>query len=205
MTPIKRPATQAEKYFAAGVQQAERFESALQRAREYMIHAGINFRKAKELLGHGDWEQFVIAQGRLRVRTVQKYMEIANKALEWAKIEQAKLTGTKLEKYAKSDVRLMSTVEVNALLRDLGFFRKFGEYDKAIYDQRKLGNGQLELDFEAGKVEATMAWLAPLADPRSKLILPDGKAPSETWQKLKSLAQRLVQRADEELGEIRDI
>jgi len=204
MTLQKRPQTEAEKFFAAGVQEAQRCESALQRAREYMIHAGLLFRKAKESVNHGDWEQFIIAQQSCSVRAVQKYMAIANKALEWARKESPKLIGTALERYASTEVTLMSTVEVNALLRYLGFFRKFGEYDKSKYDTKRLNNGeQLELNFE--KVFAGVRLIKELKSAGCVMTFPEGKDKEQALKELQAELQSALEVVASELEETIDV
>ncbi len=142
----------------------------------------------------------------MRQRQVDSYMELSGDALGWVMKMHPQIEDRTKREAIAATVMILSPKPFVKVLRDARELQPFGEYDAIKYrDQKKLGSGQLELDFEAKKVEATMAWLAPLAEPNSKLILPEGQAAGETWQKLKSLAQRLVERADQELGEVHDI
>jgi hypothetical protein len=205
MIPSKRPSTEAEKLFAAGLEQAQKFERAFQHMREYMICAGLFFSKAKDAHRHGDWELFVQSQGS-RLRTVQAYMAMAAKAVEWAKKAQPQLVGTDLEKFASKDVTIMSPREFVALCRELRKMRRFGEYDKSAYDKSKLiADQQLELDFEFSKVLPAMDWLARLSDPKSTLRPPDGKSESEAWSKILEFSQQLAARAQSALSASIDV
>jgi hypothetical protein len=142
----------------------------------------------------------------LRLRQVDSYMELSGDALGWVLKMHAQIEDRTKQEAVAATMMILSPRPFVRVLRDAREMQPFGEYNAIKYRQQKrLGSGQLELDFDSGKVEATMAWLAPLADPKSKMILPEGQAPGETWQKLKSLAQRLVERADQELGEINDV
>jgi hypothetical protein len=163
----------AERWFAAGVKENQQFLESWKRARAHAINAGFYFVKAQSVCPEGEWEIFLAArEDQIKRRTVYFYMQLASAALDWARTEQPKLAGPKLQAFAVKQVMLMSPKPLVALLRDLRELRPFGEYDAVKYAQRKNGLGQIEFQFDA--VIKPLDMLTHFGEPGYEFIYPEG-------------------------------
>lgn len=141
---------EARRWFEAGVKCNVDFLESWRRARATAINAGFLFIKSRSLCSELEWSALLADEAeRIKPRTVQFYMQLAQAALDWAKAERPELAGAKLQEFALKSVMLMSPKPLVALLRDLRIMRPFGEYDAVKYAQKKLGGGQFEFDFAA--------------------------------------------------------
>lgn len=175
----------AEQWMQQGIRQHELFNKHITGARTVAVNAGLFFTSARAAYDDGDWGLFLSGYShKIKPRAVYFYMELTREALEWAKTEHPQLTGAKLEEMAKTMI-MMSPKPLVALCRELGYMRKFGEYDAVKYAaQKRLGNGahQLELEFET-----VMKWLDPfkhIGESNCRLVLPDGMDERKALQEL---------------------
>lgn len=165
---------QANRWFAEGVKCHQIFNRAFKQARENAINAGFFFMSARELVPHGEWSMFCELHAQeIPERTVRFYLQLAESAIEWVKSEQPGLKKISEVHAAAREMVMQSPKPLVALCRELGHLRKFGEYDAVKYAQKKLGSGQLELDFE--KISSSLDLLTHFGEANVQLIFPEGK------------------------------
>lgn len=185
MTPTKLNA--AQKWFDAGLDEANKFISTWRKARAHVANAGFLFMRAREACAEGNWLFLLQTNAsKMKPRTVQFYIQLAEAALAWALVTSPGLTGAKLEEAAR-EVMMESPKPLVALLRDLKELRPFGEYDAIKYRLKKIGNGseQMELNFE--KVFSTFDAL----EHDFVFTLPEGKSEAEALRELKEKCDRV--------------
>ena len=191
MTPKNVSVTQ--KWFDAGVAEAQKGRDAFKRLRGHIIDAGFFFIRARDSAPHGDWLLFLeVNSAKMKARTVQRYMQLSEAALEWAKAQCPELRGPKLDDAARSCM-MMSPKPLVALLRDLRELRPFGEYDAVKYAQRKLGQGQLELDFS--KCDDWFTDLEHIGEPNFVLKVPEGKTEAQALAEIRDRCQSIAAKA----------
>ena len=110
MTPEKRPESEADKWLRIGDCNAEAAASSAKQAVQYAMKAGFAYLRVKAARPHGDWELLVESKGRVPLRTVQRWIQLATRNLEEAKKLNRDVTDPrKLEEIAMA-LRVMSPV-----------------------------------------------------------------------------------------------
>lgn len=161
----------ADKWMVEGINQHTLFQRNLRSAKFNALSAGFLFLSARACYEHGDWQPFVAGYaGKIKLRTVQYYMEFAEQALLWAKRERPDLLKrADLEAHAKEMV-MQSPRPLIALLRELRELPRHGEYDPDEYAiERKVGK---QLEF--GRLISHLRSLQHLGESNFRLVLPEG-------------------------------
>lgn len=140
---------QAAKWFADGVKKSAKFQKDCAELRRTMMDAAFDFLRARECVPHGQWLDFLeLHRAEIKPRTVQFWMRLAEDAKEWVLAAQPGLKTVNELHAAAREMIFQSPKGLVTLGRELGQFRRFGEYDAVKYAQRKLGGGaQIEFDF----------------------------------------------------------
>lgn len=145
------------------------FVGLLAQAKAHAATAGWFFLQAKEVVGDGNWGDYVACfSDRIGRRTVTRYMEFTLEVIEWAQAERPALTSQMELLNHGIEMALESPRTFTQLLRELKLMRRFGEYDPERYQQKKLSEGgdqrgkQLELDF--GRFTTGLRQLARLPE-----------------------------------------
>lgn len=196
------PTTSAQRWFDEGINEAGKFHSAFRKARGHVAYAGFNFMRARAACKEGEWLIMLeMYREKIKPRTVQFYIQLAEASLEWTRHEHPKLTGAKLEEEA-CKVMMDSPKPLIALLRDLREMRPFGEYDAIKYALRKrIGGAQMELNF--GKVFSAFE---ALEHEFVLTELPEGKSEAEALRELKEKCDRVSAKLSAQLeGKVTDI
>jgi len=178
--------SKAFSWFTAGLKEADLGHAAWKQTRSHIITAGFYFQKARELIPHGEWGQFLNSNAdKIRPRTVRLYIELAEAAVAWVQSESPKIAGTELQRVAAEEVMLMSPKPLVALLRDLREMRPFGEYDAVRYAASKRGlPRQVEFDFVS--VSSQIEMLTHLTEPNYSLRVPEGTSQSDALRELET-------------------
>lgn len=180
------PNTTAQKWLDAGIDEADKFISTWKKAKAHVVNAGFFFIRAREACPDGSWLFLLQTNAaKMKPRTVQFYIQLAEAALAWALSQHPQLSGPKLEEAAR-EVMMQSPKPLVALLRDLRLLLPFGEYDAVKYAQRRLNSpAQLELNFD--KLFSTFDAL----EHDFILTLPEGKTEAQALSELKEKCDRI--------------
>lgn len=171
---------QANKWFAEGVKKSTKFERDCTELRRTMVDAAFCFLEARELVGHGNWLAYLdLHKKEIGPRTVQRWIKLAEDATAWVLAGQPALKKISEIHAAARDLIFQSPKSLVALGRELGQFRKFGEYDAVKYaaQKRLLSNGQIEFDFAA--VLEPLDALCHFGDEKYQFVFPAGRDETE--------------------------
>lgn len=206
-------AATAQKWFEQGLSEHGNTRIQIQSIKEKALIAGWCFAQAKAALPHGDWLPFVEKQNAISERTVRNYMAFAIDAIATVVGEQRKLTDDQLKDYqptpremadrklldAAKHVVIHSSQGFMQLTRELGMFRKLGEYDAVKHSAAKAreikAGGPIQLSFDLGIAMAGLRSLSAIDTARME-SLPHGKLP-ELREKLREALDKVEARLAE--------
>jgi hypothetical protein len=215
MSKITTATATAQKWFEQGLTEHGNTRVQIQAIKERALLAGWYFAQAKAALPHGEWLPFLEQQTGISDRTVRNYMEFAVDAIATVIGEQRKLTDDQLKAYeptpremadrklldAAKHVVIHSSQGFMQLTRELGMFRKLGEYDAvkhAAANARQVkAGGPIQLSFDLGIAMAGLRSLSAINTAQME-ALPHGKLP-ELRDKLKEALDKVEAR----LGELK--
>lgn len=185
--------SKAHGFFLQGCQKHAAFERGLKQVRRDGIDAAFYFVSAREAIDHGQWLNFLdLHKERIAPRTVQFYCKLAEEAIAWVREAQPQLKTITDVQAAAREMVMQSPKPLVALCRELGFMRKFGEYDAVKYQQKKIGNGQIEFNFK--DVFSTVDLLTHFGDENFNVIYPEGKDELEAITELENKLETALQR-----------
>jgi len=191
----KRPLqSAAARWMLEGIREHEAFNAAFRSARAHAINAGFFFLSARQQIADGNWGEFLFGYNhKISERAVRFYMLLATEAIEWVKHAQPQLAGLDKIQAAARDLVMESPKPLVALARELGFMRRFGEYDAVKYATRKrLGDaGQIEFEFTAAEHTLDL-----LCDPKVVLKFPESADQHEALTELKGKLQSATARVE---------
>lgn len=211
---ISPPTTPAQKWFEQGMEEHGSAKAALQSIKTRALTAGYFFAQARAACPHGEWTRFVESQKcGIPERTLRRYMEFYTDAVVTVIGAKRGFTDAQLKEYQPTEKELgnkkiledATSIVIHSsqgfveLSRELGLFRKFGEYDAvkhaaAVARAAKAG-APIQINFDFG---VAMAGLRSLeAIDRAKVDqLPAEKLP-ELRDKLQSALAKVLGRIKE--------
>ena len=194
-----KPELQAARWFDEGAKKHREFVRDSERLRHTMMDAAFFFISARELVPAGEWLIFLEARKDVvRPRTVRFWIAIAEDAMKWVLEFNPKLKKVSDIQAAAREVVIQSPKALIALWRELRFMRPFGEYDSVKYAaQKRLGNGQAQIEFDFEKLSSTVDVLAHLD--KYELRFPEGMDEKEALTNFKTNLLLAVSQVDSQI------
>lgn len=191
-----KPEQQAAQWFIEGVKKSQAFDAGMRKIAKDFVDAAFCFLRSRELVPHGQWADFCeLWATSISPRTVRRWCQAAESAIEWAKKANPGLKTTSELHACAREMMLQSPKGLVALCRDLKIMRPFGEYDAIKYAQKKLSAGQIEFAFDS--VFAPLDALAHFGDPKYQFVFPEGKDESTCIAEVKAKLQAALKRVEE--------
>ena len=193
-----KPESKAHAFFLEAIKKHAAFERGLKQIRADAMDAAFMFVQSRELIPHGEWGAYLeLHAERIAPRTVRFYINLAEQAIAWAKDDAPRLkTISEVHAHARNMV-MQSPKPLVALCRELGFMRKFGEYDAVKYRERRAGlAAQIEFNFD--HVFSAVDMLSHLGDENFSIVYADDQ---DSEQALGQLETKL----ETALARVRDV
>lgn len=189
--------SKAHGFFNEALKKNDAFIRGMKQVRRDLVDAAFYFLQARQCFEHGEWGTFcAMYKDRISDRTIRSYCQMAEAAIEWVREAQPALKSVIEIQAAAREIMLQSPKQLVGICREVGFMRKFGEYDAVKYQQKRIGNGnQIEFNFE--QVVSSLDVLTHFGDSNYSFVYPDGKDEVEFMGEVEAKLEAALRRVRE--------